>query len=140
MKTICLTFHIGYRNNSIYYKFFGERKIEFLSTKQKKLDSNIYEWKIHGYSVLDEHFPEIAKCIDAKYDYIHSLTLSRYFELLTERRKTFSFGEKEGVQTQPFRKALDYYIQCIHGYEHMDFDYKMVRKRIRIVGTYFVDK
>jgi len=106
----------GYRNNSIYYKFFGEKKIDFLSTR-KRVDNGIYEWKMHGYPVLDEDFPEIAKFIDSKYDLIHTLTLS-------------SFAEKEGVQTQPFRKALDYYIQNIHGYEYMDFDYQMINKLI----------
>ena len=65
---------IDYKN-TIFYKFFGERKIEFVSVRQKFIDSHTYEWKTHGYSILDEYFPDIARNIDLKYDYIHNLTL-----------------------------------------------------------------
>jgi len=103
----------GSKIHTIFSKFFGDRKIEFLSTKQKRADNNIYEWKIHGYSTLEEYFPEIAKDIDLRYDYIVNLTLE-------------CFGEIKGVKTQPFRKAIQYYIELIHGYEYVDFDYKKI--------------
>lgn len=108
----------GTRASTLYNKFFGDKKMEFVSTKQKKIDSDIYEWKTNGYTVVDEHFPEIAKYIDLKYDYIQNLTLS-------------SFGEVKDVKTDPFRKSIFYYIELIHGYEHVDFEYKRINTLLR---------
>jgi len=102
-------------NNSILESFFGTKPVFFESypTNKKTIDIEVYEWKTIGYPFLLEGFPEITSKIDAKLEYINKMTLG-------------NFGNEKNVKTDPFRRAIVYYLENIHGYSHPDFDYKQM--------------
>jgi len=81
--------------------------------KEKTITSEEYEWNIHGLDQVSEVYQEIADNITSKYEYITKMTLG-------------SFCDYNDVKTDPFRKSIISYIEFLHGYEHLDFDYKQM--------------
>lgn len=110
------SWHATSNPTPLYRTFFGKNSAHFLSFDSRKLariTSDDYSWKIQGYAHISEYSEQLAQDINEKYDYIFKMTLG-------------SFGEEKGIQTEPFRQSVIYYLELIHGYEHLEFDYKQI--------------
>jgi len=100
----------------LYRTLFGKKPAQFTSYNYRKspgITSDDYSWKIQGYAHIAEYSEQLAQDINEKYDYITKMTLE-------------SFGNEKGIRTEPFRKSVIYYLELIHGYEHLDFEYKQI--------------
>jgi len=63
--------------------------------------------------------PEVATACHEKFEYTVKMTSKTYpFE--------FRFSEKQNIETKPFRRALQVYVQNLFGYVNEDFDYGTV--------------
>eukprot|EP01016_Furgasonia_blochmanni_P031051 TRINITY_DN3213_c0_g4_i2.p1 TRINITY_DN3213_c0_g4~~TRINITY_DN3213_c0_g4_i2.p1 ORF type:complete len:327 (+),score=57.40 TRINITY_DN3213_c0_g4_i2:182-1162(+) len=123
-KTIALT-------SPILDKYCGVQSIQFGGMDFKggyKLTLDIeYSWKSNGFSFTNEFFPELAKMIDQELDLLMKMSVN-------------SFGGETNINTQPFRRAVWYYIDDIFGYKHEGFDSRQVNLILKRPIKSFIKK
>ena len=74
-----------------------------------------FGWDKEGYALVQRFLPGLAPVLDSEFSSVFALTYR-------------TFGEKEGVDTQPFRSGLWHYVMRLFGVCNDDFPYEMVNK------------
>jgi len=91
-----------------------------------------YNWEEHAYPTLGQFYnEEVSRQLDEKFKTIDSLTYR-------------TIGSYQSVDTTLFRRAIQYYVQCLYGIRHDDYDYSLVnellprrlKKYIKTVSCY----
>ncbi|XP_076467290.1 sestrin-3-like isoform X2 [Babylonia areolata] len=83
-----------------------------------------YSWKDHGYPLVNRLYNDIGDLLDKKFDIAFNLTYN-------------TMGDNDQVDTTAFRQAIWYYIHCMYGIRHDDYDYAQVNQMLeRGLKTY----
>ncbi|XP_074034358.1 sestrin isoform X2 [Leptinotarsa decemlineata] len=69
-----------------------------------------YSWDDHGYSLVNRLYNDVGNLLDDKFRTAYNLTY-------------YTMGGRKDVDTSKFRRAIWYYIQCLFGIRHDDYDY-----------------
>ncbi|XP_056633784.1 sestrin homolog isoform X2 [Diorhabda carinulata] len=69
-----------------------------------------YSWDDHGYSLVNRLYNDVGNLLDDKFRTAYNLTY-------------YTMGTRTDVDTTRFRRAIWYYIQCLFGIRHDDYDY-----------------
>ncbi|XP_028139001.1 sestrin homolog isoform X3 [Diabrotica virgifera virgifera] len=69
-----------------------------------------YSWDDHGYSLVNRLYNDVGNLLDDKFRTAYNLTY-------------YTMGSRTDVDTTRFRRAIWYYIQCLFGIRHDDYDY-----------------
>nr|XP_022292181.1 sestrin-1-like isoform X2 [Crassostrea virginica]XP_022292203.1 sestrin-1-like isoform X2 [Crassostrea virginica] len=77
--------------------------------------ANEYSWDDHGFSIANRLYSEIGNLLDEKFSMAYNLTY-------------YTMGEVIDVDTSAFRRAIWYYIHCLYGIMHDDYDYGQVNQ------------
>lgn len=97
------------------------------STAYNVFRSHDYNWKEHGYVLVDKFYPGVAPLLDAEMDLIYGLTYQ-------------SFNEHQNIDTAPFRQAVFYYAHRLYGVSYDDYSYRQVNVFVDIEVKSFVRK
>jgi len=90
------------------YEDFSQMKRDEANLKTFRVQD--YSWDEHGFTVLSRFYSDISLLLDDKFRLAANMTYN-------------CMGEKQGVDTSTFRRAVWNYIQCIYGIRHDDYDY-----------------
>lgn len=72
-----------------------------------------YSWEDQGFSLVSRYFPEAAPLLDDQFSHTYSLTYG-------------TFSDSAGVDTEPFRRAVWYYVHRLFGICNDEYDYRQV--------------
>lgn len=86
---------------------------DFQTTETQVLKTQDYSWEDHGYALVSRFFPAAAPMLDDQFALTYNLTYN-------------TFSSKEGIDTQPFRRAVWYYVHRVFGICNDDYDYREV--------------
>ncbi|KAK7486619.1 hypothetical protein BaRGS_00022144, partial [Batillaria attramentaria] len=83
-----------------------------------------YSWEDHGFSLANRLYPDIGNLLDDRFTIAFNLTYN-------------TMGDIVDVDTKGFRQAIWYYIHCMYGIRHDDYDYAQVNRLLdRNLKTY----
>ncbi|PVD28225.1 hypothetical protein C0Q70_10812 [Pomacea canaliculata] len=74
-----------------------------------------YSWEDHGLSLANRLYSDIGNFLDDKFNTAFNLTY-------------YTMGDNFQVDTSAFRQAIWYYIHCMYGIRHDDYDYAQVNQ------------
>jgi len=74
-----------------------------------------YSWEDQGYSLSNRLYSEIGTLLDDKFRIAYNLTY-------------YTMGDNIDVDTSSFRRSIWYYIHCMFGIRHDDYDYSEVNQ------------
>mmetsp|Transcript_55846 Transcript_55846/g.131826 ORF Transcript_55846/g.131826 Transcript_55846/m.131826 type:complete len:211 (-) Transcript_55846:24-656(-) len=84
-------------------------------------------WKVHGVSLMEQYYPDLSSLLDREFDYAFEMTSN-------------TLNGRQGVDTQPFRQSVWYYVLRVMGLCHDDFDYHLVNRLLNIKVKQYVKK
>lgn len=83
-----------------------------------------YSWEDHGFSLANRLYTDIGSLLDDRFTIAFNLTYN-------------TMGDNVEVDTKAFRQAIWYYIHCMYGIRHDDYDYAQVNRLLdRNLKTY----
>ncbi|KAL8578136.1 hypothetical protein ACOMHN_055455 [Nucella lapillus] len=83
-----------------------------------------YSWEDHGFSLANLLYSDIGNMLEERFNIAVSLTY-------------YTMGNNCEVDTSAFREAIWYYIHCMYGIRHDDYDYAKVNQMLeRNLKTY----
>jgi len=74
-----------------------------------------YSWEDHGFSLANRLYLDVGNLLDDKFTMAANLTY-------------YTMGDNREVDTSSFRKAIWYYVHCLYGIRHDDYDYSEVNQ------------
>eukprot|EP01138_Halocafeteria_seosinensis_P016342 gb/GECG01016673.1/.p1 GENE.gb/GECG01016673.1/~~gb/GECG01016673.1/.p1 ORF type:complete len:733 (+),score=88.35 gb/GECG01016673.1/:1-2199(+) len=102
------------------YKYSYYEKLHALPLRYRDFDTSEgifrtqdFSWEQHGFSLLSRFYPLLAPLVDDQFKHTYELT---YHTLAGEG----------GINTQPFRTAVWYYVHRLFGTINDDYNYKSV--------------
>ncbi|XP_070182129.1 sestrin-1-like isoform X1 [Littorina saxatilis] len=83
-----------------------------------------YSWEDHAFSLANRLYSDIGNLLDDRFNIAFNLTY-------------YTMGDIRSVDTSAFRQAIWYYIHCMYGIRHDDYDYAQVNQLLeRNLKTY----
>lgn len=83
-----------------------------------------YSWEDHGFSLANRLYTDIGNLLDDRFTIAFNLTYN-------------TMGDNRDVDTKAFRQAIWYYIHCMYGIRHDDYNYATVNRLLdRNLKTY----
>lgn len=83
-----------------------------------------YSWEDHGFSLANRLYSDIGNLLEERFNIAFNLTY-------------YTMGDNCEVDTSAFRQAIWYYIHCMYGIRHDDYDYAQVDQMLeRNLKTY----
>lgn len=76
-----------------------------------------YSWEDQGFSLANHLYDQIGNLLDDRFNTAFNLTY-------------YTMGNNEAVDTSAFRTAIWYYIHCMYGIRHDDYDYAQVNQML----------
>ncbi|KAL8603374.1 hypothetical protein ACOMHN_004225 [Nucella lapillus] len=99
---------------SFEYSDFAKRQHDDIQTFRVQ----DYSWKDHGYPLVNCLYNDIGHILDKKFDIAFNLTYN-------------TMGNNDEVDTTAFRQAIWYYIHCMYGIRHDDYNYAQVNQMLQ---------
>lgn len=83
-----------------------------------------YSWEDQGFSLANRLYSDIGNLLEDRFNIAFNLTY-------------YTMGDNRQVDTSAFRQAIWYYIHCMYGIRHDDYDYAQVNQLLeRNLKTY----
>lgn len=96
------------------YKDFYQAKVD---SKSRSFRIQDYSWEEDGSCLVDRFLPNVGAELDRRFQTSFNLTYG-------------TMGSNKNVQTEPFRRAVWYYVLSIFGLRHDDYDYTCINKML----------